>query len=212
MSVTLRERQRIQVLADIRRAAYHLFAEKGYGAVTTAEIAAAAGISQRTLFRHVPTKEELVTGPLQEGGTAVVRHLEGRPDKEEADQALAAAIIVRTAAFAESDSEKWRRIITTTDLLPRATLITPHDRERVVTLTADRMRSGPDDDRPALLVHLAFAAADFGFHHWVHGTGTTGRTLVEHVSEALAAVRGPRWSRDWEPTPEASIHPPQEDQ
>jgi len=42
---TLRDRQRAQVRADIRRAAFRLFVERGYDAVTTEEIAAAAGVS-----------------------------------------------------------------------------------------------------------------------------------------------------------------------
>lgn len=38
-----------------------LFAERGYGASSTAEIAAAAGVSQGTLFHHFPTKRALLT-------------------------------------------------------------------------------------------------------------------------------------------------------
>lgn len=41
-------------------AALHLIAEKGYNGVTTLEIAAAAGLSEKTLFRHFGTKQKLL--------------------------------------------------------------------------------------------------------------------------------------------------------
>jgi TetR/AcrR family transcriptional repressor of mexJK operon len=41
-------------------AALHLIAEKGYNGVTTLEIATAAGLSEKTLFRHFGTKQKLL--------------------------------------------------------------------------------------------------------------------------------------------------------
>ncbi|MEV5549411.1 TetR family transcriptional regulator [Streptomyces sp. NPDC052309] len=56
----LRERKRrrmFQVVSDI---AIGLFVEKGFDAVSVAEVAAAAEISKPTLFRYFPAKEDLV--------------------------------------------------------------------------------------------------------------------------------------------------------
>ena len=85
MTESLRDRQRAQIRADIRRAAFRLFVERGYDAVTTEEIAAAAGVSPRTFFRHVPTKEELLLAPVRHGGAAIVGLLEERPAAESPD-------------------------------------------------------------------------------------------------------------------------------
>lgn len=53
-----RKRQRMyQVVSDI---AVRLFVERGFDAVSVAEIAAAAEISKPTLFRYFPAKEDLV--------------------------------------------------------------------------------------------------------------------------------------------------------
>ena len=45
--------------AAILRAALPVFAEKGYAAATTRELAAAADVSEALLFRHFPSKEAL---------------------------------------------------------------------------------------------------------------------------------------------------------
>jgi TetR/AcrR family transcriptional regulator len=45
--------------AAILEAATRLFGDRGYDATRTAEIAAAAGVTERTLFRYFPTKQDL---------------------------------------------------------------------------------------------------------------------------------------------------------
>jgi AcrR family transcriptional regulator len=42
----------------LRQAALELFQERGFDATTTAEIAARAGVTERTFFRHFPDKRE----------------------------------------------------------------------------------------------------------------------------------------------------------
>jgi AcrR family transcriptional regulator len=198
VSVTpLRDRQRIQVRADIRRAAYRLFAERGFDAVTTEEIAAAAGLSPRTFFRHVDNKEELLLGPVRHGGAAIASLLEQRPSREAPDVALANAIIARASTFEDSDTEEWRVALRgAPSLLGKATMLAPEDKNRLVMLTAARM--GADaraDNRPALLVHLAFAAGDFAFQQWVRDSAKKPRPLQTYVSEALNAIGHPRWRK-----------------
>jgi AcrR family transcriptional regulator len=53
------ERPRTPKEAAILQAATQLFGEKGYSATRTAEIAAAAGVTERTLFSYFPSKEKL---------------------------------------------------------------------------------------------------------------------------------------------------------
>lgn len=193
---SLRDRQRAQIRADIRRAAFRLFVERGYDAVTTEEIATAAGVSPRTFFRHVLAKEELLLAPVRYGGAAIVHLLEGRPAGESPDVALINAIITRTRSFEPADTEEWRQaLLVAPGLLDKVTVHRPADKERATKLIADRMRVDPHTDiRPGLLVQLAFAAADFGFQQWVLQSGRRW-PLDRYVAEALKAVKSPHWRR-----------------
>jgi AcrR family transcriptional regulator len=194
---SLRDRQRAQIRADIRRAAFRLFIERGYDAVTTEEIAGAAGVSPRTFFRHVPAKEELLLAPLRHGGAAIVNLLEQRPARESADVALINAIITRTRSFDETDTEEWREaLLVAPYLLEKLTMHTPVDKERATKLVAARMGANLElDIRPGLLVQLAFAAADFAFLRWVRQSTKKPRPLDLYVTEALEAVKSPHWKR-----------------
>jgi len=65
-NISLRDRRRAELLHEIQQAAHRLFAERGFAAVTTEDIAAAAGISIRTYFRHASTTEDLLVAPVRQ--------------------------------------------------------------------------------------------------------------------------------------------------
>lgn len=56
----LRARRKAELRREISNHALDLYAQRGYEATTVHDIAKAVGISQRTFFRHYPTKEETV--------------------------------------------------------------------------------------------------------------------------------------------------------
>ena len=60
MTTGHRERKKQQTYRNVSDIAIRLFLEKGFDAVSVAEVAAAAGISKPTLFRYFPAKEDLV--------------------------------------------------------------------------------------------------------------------------------------------------------
>ena len=74
----------------LRLAALEAFAEQGYDAAATAQIAQRAEVSEMTLFRHFPTKEALLLDdpfdPL------MAESVRARPEHEPAMQALAQGI------------------------------------------------------------------------------------------------------------------------
>jgi len=58
--IGLRERKKQKMYERVSEVAIRLFMEKGFDAVSVAEVAAAAEISKPTLFRYFPAKEDLV--------------------------------------------------------------------------------------------------------------------------------------------------------
>jgi AcrR family transcriptional regulator len=81
--VGLRERKKRAARQTIAATARRLFAERGYDTVTVAEIAAAADVSQKTVFNHFPTKEDLAFAGREEGiaqfVTAITEREPGTP-------------------------------------------------------------------------------------------------------------------------------------
>src|ERR1700683_522526 len=63
----LRERSRARRRAAIIRAAYELFAERGYDATTVADIAEAAEVSPRTVAMYFPAKQDIALSRFSDG-------------------------------------------------------------------------------------------------------------------------------------------------
>src|SRR3954454_9311155 len=75
----LRERKKRAARQAIAATARRLFAERGFDAVTVAEIAAAADVSEKTVFNHFATKEDLAFAGREEGIAQFVAAITGRP-------------------------------------------------------------------------------------------------------------------------------------
>ena len=56
----LTERRHEQTRTEIADAAVRLFLERGFTETTMDDVAAAAGVSRRTAYRHFPSKDDLV--------------------------------------------------------------------------------------------------------------------------------------------------------
>jgi AcrR family transcriptional regulator len=75
-TIDLRERRRRATMADISEAALALFEANGMAATTVHDIAEAAGISDRTCFRYLSSKEETVLTLHAEFDEPLARWLE----------------------------------------------------------------------------------------------------------------------------------------
>jgi AcrR family transcriptional regulator len=74
----LRERKKARTRALIADTARRLFSEHGFQAVTVAEIARAAEVSEATVFNYFPTKEDLAFAGREEGIELIVTDIRER--------------------------------------------------------------------------------------------------------------------------------------
>ncbi|MGW2018666.1 TetR/AcrR family transcriptional regulator [Streptomyces sp. NPDC001927] len=75
----LRERKKEQTRQALSDAAIALFLERGFDAVSVAEIADAADVSKPTLFRYFPAKEDLALHRFADHEDEAARVVAGRP-------------------------------------------------------------------------------------------------------------------------------------
>src|SRR5271165_6489548 len=61
----LRERKKRLMRQQLSDTATHMFMERGFDAVRVAEVAAACGVSEKTVFNYFPTKESLILDRLE---------------------------------------------------------------------------------------------------------------------------------------------------
>lgn len=171
----LRERKKRRTRKDLQRAATWLFAERGYAETTVEDIAVAADVSRRTLFRYFPTKESLAF-PDTEARIGRFRALLSlRPPGETAFQATRRALLGMAREYVD-DRESivaQQRVIDASPTLLAAERAFDEQWE-VAIAEALLARTGPRPDRERWARVLA--AATFGvvratIREWIVGDG-----------------------------------------
>jgi AcrR family transcriptional regulator len=80
--VGLRELKKLQMRQVIADQAMQLFVIRGFDHVTVAEVAAAVGVSEKTVFNYFPTKEDLFFDEVPKREAALVETIRGRAPGE----------------------------------------------------------------------------------------------------------------------------------
>jgi AcrR family transcriptional regulator len=86
--VGLREAKKLRTRQEIAEAAMGLFAQRGFDHVSVAAVAAAAGVSEKTVFNYFPTKEDLFFDEVPAREAAIVQAVRGRKPGESVVSAL----------------------------------------------------------------------------------------------------------------------------
>src|SRR3954464_6424010 len=79
MEAGLRERKKQATRELIADAAMQLFSRRGFDQVTVAEVADAAGVSEKTVFNYFPAKEDLVFPDGEARWAALLEEIRDRP-------------------------------------------------------------------------------------------------------------------------------------
>lgn len=93
----------------LRTAALDLFVQQGYDATTTAEIAARAGVTERTFFRHFDDKREVLFTGTEQFSEAFVGGVAAAPAGAAPLEAVASALTAVATFFPEERRAHARR-------------------------------------------------------------------------------------------------------
>jgi AcrR family transcriptional regulator len=175
----LRERKKQETRLVIFEAAQELFKAKGFDAVSVAEIARAADVSEVTVFNYFPTKEDLFYGGMQYFEEELLEAVRTRPRGDSAIKAFRQRLLesidrLRTKERIDGILKAAGAITTSPTLVARERDIVERYTQRLAELLAAETKSKPDDIEP-----LAVAATLIGTH----------RAIVQHVRRRVREGR-----------------------
>jgi AcrR family transcriptional regulator len=177
----LRERKKQQTRQLIYETAAGLFAERGFEAVTVAEVARAAEVSEVTVFNYFPTKEDLFFAGMEFFEERLLEAVRERPAGESVLTAFRRLVVDGCDGLVAD--ERTTVIAKVAALVSASPALQVREREIVARYTgvlahilAEETGVSPDDAEP-----LAVASALMGTH----------RALVSHVrARVLTGSRG----------------------
>jgi AcrR family transcriptional regulator len=162
MAVGLRERKKEQTRQRIIETAHRLFGERGFDAVTVAQVAREADVAEATLFNYFPAKEDLFYSGLEAFGDRLIDAVRQRPAGEPA------VVTVRTfllqvggqlAQIAAGDRKALERARTTARVITDSPALHSRERQAIAGIAAELAAVLGDDP-----VTRAIANALMGVH------------------------------------------------
>ncbi len=186
-----RDRKKRRTRDDLIEAAAALFASTGFDETTTTDIAELADVSQRTLFRHFPTKEALLYGDMDDLQLALREAFVARPTNESILDVVRHAMLCVAGDF---DANRERRLLQV-QLAAATPSVSAHSRavvqaqweREIIAAVAKRLDVDPvADPRPEILAGAAMSAIRVATRQWTAGGGTA--VFGELADTALAAI------------------------
>jgi AcrR family transcriptional regulator len=195
----LTERRKATTRMEVAREAVRLFAAGGVAGTSAEEIAAAAGISVRTLWRYFPSKESCVRPLLTAGIETVARSLRAWPS----GHGMSALVDEMDRAAGEAGTEVPTMLalvrLTRTEPGLRAVWLQAHDDAEPVFAAALAQRGGAPAESlrvrmQAAMINGALRAA-VEHHAWhvtpAQGPDSSYEELIEAIrTTLLMAARG----------------------
>ena len=172
----------------LQYAAMSLYFERGYDAVTVAEIAERAGLTKRTFFRHYADKREVLFAgapAFQAGVVAAVAAVP--PDEPPATTAITA--LAETSGAQLAQYGEWARarrdlVASSADLRERSLIKSADLAGAIATALQQR---GVAAEAATLTAHTCVTAFTVGYDRWADGDGTGDLPTV--VRQTLDALR-----------------------
>ena len=197
----LRERKKERTRALIAETARRLFVERGFDAVSVAEIARDAEVSEATVFNYFPTKEELVYNRLAAFEEEMLAAVRDRPGGESITAAFAGFISTPRGLLASRDPEEVeklagisRMIAASPALLARERRIFDSYTDSLAALVAEETGASTDSTEPWVVANALMgvhrAGVDFARRRIVAGARNPGlaRSVRTQIAKAMAAL------------------------
>lgn len=188
-----RERKKRQTREAIVRAAYALFAERGFDATTISDIAEAADIAPRTFFGYFPSKEAVVFHDLDEQLAGFQQRLRTRAPHETAFDALRDWVVRWVESKGHLDQTHRLR----QQLIDGSPALQAHDRANLARFeallaagVAADLGVAPDSLRPHLVSSAAIAAIEALRRYDPEPAPTDIERAIAVMDEALAFLQG----------------------
>ena len=156
----LRERKKLRTRQLIAETARRLFAERGFEAVTVAEVARAAECSEGTVFNYFPTKEDLVYQGMEAFEEELLAAVRDRPPGQPIVAAFGRFVLRPRGLLAAGDQDSARHLIGVSKMISSSPALLTREREifarytaSLAALIADDTGAGADDLRPWAAAH-----------------------------------------------------------
>jgi AcrR family transcriptional regulator len=189
---TLQEQKHDLVRREIWKAAIALFVQHGFDATTVEQIAEAAGVSPRTVFRYYPTKESVMLESVDDYGDALLAAIAAQPENRPPLATVRSAVLAITQRAYDdpSGTRDFMRILQGSSALRAAQLLRfSQIEERLRTEFARRSGQNPKRDSTSkLLAWLTMGAIDIAYSVWFERKTEKMRPIVEEVFEKLSRI------------------------
>jgi AcrR family transcriptional regulator len=183
----LRARKKQRTRELIADAALQLFLERGFDAVTVAEIARHADVDTKTVYNYFPSKPDLVYHRLEEFEQAMLDAVRGRAAGETILAAFARFVLDRQGLLADEYASERLRAVNRTILGSPA--LRAHEQQVFARFTASlaALVAQETGTRPTDVQPWVVANALIGLH----------RSLIDYVRrETLAGTPNQKLRRD----------------
>jgi mycofactocin system transcriptional regulator len=183
-------RRRSTTQEHISDVAIDLFATRGFGEVNVDDVAQAAGIARRTLFRYYASKSAIPWGDF-DAHLQQLRELLDRidPDAPLGDALRAALLAFNT--FDDGETARHRRrmrvILQTDELQAYSMTMYAGWRSVIADFVARRDGVAPNELRPQTVAWMMLGVALSAYEHWL---GEESLALPQALGDAFDAIRG----------------------
>jgi AcrR family transcriptional regulator len=195
---TLRAQRRAETQRTIQAHAVRLFTERGYDATTVIDVAGAAGVSPMTVYRHFPTKEDLVL--VDQHGQLIAERIAASPAAQPLVRRIGSALVESAATLTggghggdPTEGERLLlarlRLMISTPALRAKHLDNQYALQQAIVGAIERDATDPDAAfRAQAAASACLAALHTALVRWAEDDGRT--ELPALIAKALAAAFG----------------------